>query len=105
MFLSNCELSVGRGIDTIIPQYESEELRMEGLKILKKWNPNWAPKFSMTDKSRVELQAIGNVHPLCIRLLCDFHRAQANKSANGVPTAYRDAVLSSLKDLAYATTG
>lgn len=103
-------LSVGRVIGTIIPQYESEELLTEGLKVLKKWNPNWAPKVSMTDKSRVELQAIGNVHPLCIRLLCDFHRAQAwerwvNKSANGVPTALRDAVLSSLKDLAYATTG
>jgi len=103
-------LSVGRVIGTIILQYESEDLLTEGLKILKKWNPNWAPKFSMTDKSSVELQAIGNVHPLCIRLLCDFHRAQAwerwvNKSANGVSPTHRDVVLSHLKDLAYATTG
>ena len=103
-------LGIGRVVATVIPQYESEELLTEGLQVLKKWNPNWSPRFSMTDKSSVELNAIGAVHPSCIRLLCDFHRAQAwerwvNKSANGVLPQDRDTVLSYLKDLAYATTG
>ena len=64
----------------------------------------------MTDKSSVELGAIGTVHSSCICLLCDFHRAQAwerwvNKSANGFLPEHRDLVLSHLKDLAYVITG
>jgi len=103
-------LVIGRVVATIIPQYESEELLTEGLCLLKKWNSNWSPHFSMTDKSSVELNANGNVHPSCIRLLCDFHRAQAwerwvNKTANSVLPQDRDTLLSYLKDLAYATTG
>ena len=112
MLLFNCQdvLGIGRVVTTIIPQYESEQLLTEGLSVLKRWNPDLSPQFSMTDKSNVELRAIGNVHPLCIRLLCDFHRAQAwerwvNKSVNGVLPEDRDAVLGLLKDLAYATTG
>lgn len=70
-------LGMGRVVATVIPQYESEEFLVEGLQILKQWNPNWFPSFTMTDKSSVELGAIGVVHPSCIRLLCDFHRAQA----------------------------
>ena len=47
---------------------------------------------------------------LSSRFICDFHRAQAlvrwvNKGANGVNTNDKGAVLSSLKALAYATTG
>ena len=64
----------------------------------------------MTDKSSVELGAIGEVHPNTIRLLCDFHRSQAwerwvNKNANDVLPQDRDIILSYLKDLAYAVTG
>ena len=103
-------LGMGRVVATVIPQYENEELLVEGLEILKQWNPTWSPSFTMTDKSSVELGAIGTVHPSCICLLCDFHRAQAwerwvNKSANGVLPEHRDLVLSHLKDLAYAITG
>lgn len=103
-------LGMGRVVATVIPQYESEELLVEGLQILKQWNTNWSPTFTMTDKSSVELGAVGIVHPSCIRLLCDFHRAQAwerwvNKSANGVSSQDRDLVLGYLKDLAYASTG
>jgi hypothetical protein len=64
----------------------------------------------MTDKSSVELGAIGSTFPSCIRLLCDFHRAQAwerwvSKTTNGVLSSDKDMVLSYLKDLAYASTG
>ena len=103
-------LGLGRVVATIIPQYESEELLAEGLRILKEWNPNWSPCYTMTDKSSVELGALGQVHPNAIRLLCDFHRSQAwerwvNKNANDVSPQDRDTVLSHLKDLAYAVTG
>ena len=103
-------LGLGRVVATIIPQYESEELLAEGLRILKEWNPNWSPCYTMRDKSSVELGALGQVHPNAIRLLCDFHRSQAwerwvNKNANDVSHQDRDTVLSYLKDLAYAVTG
>ena len=103
-------LGIGRVAATIIPQYENEELLSEGLQIIKNWNSGWAPQFFMTDKSSIELSAIGNVFPSCVRLLCDFHRAQAwerwvNKSANGVSPQDKDMVLSYMKDLAYTITG
>ena len=61
-------------------------------------------------KSSVELIAVGNVLPSCVRLLCDFHRAQAwrhwvSKSANGVVHDDKELVFSYLKKLAYAITG
>ena len=92
-------LGIGRVVATIISQDENEELLTEGLKVLKEWNSGWMPQFFMTDKSSIELGAIGNVLPSCIRLLCDFHRAQAwerwvSKSANGVSSQDKDMVLS-----------
>lgn len=103
-------LGIGRVVATIILQEETEELLTEGLTILKKWNPKWSPSFYMTDKSSVELGAVGAVFPHCIRLICDFHRAQAwerwvNKGANGIFPQDKDVVLSYLKSLAYAITG
>lgn len=100
----------GRVVATIIPQHESEDLLIEGLNILKQWNPLWCPKFTMTDKSAVELGAIGQVFPSTIRLLCDFHRNQAwerwvSKNSNDVLPLDRDVVLAHLKKLAYALTG
>ena len=94
---------------TIIPQYENEDILVEGLRILKLWNPLWSPKFTMTDKSAVELGAIGKVFPSTIRLLCDFHRGQAwerwvSKNANDVQPQDRNDVLEHLKTLAYDPT-
>ena len=87
-------LGLGRVVATIIPQYENE----------------WSPRYTMTDKSSVDLGAIGKAHPNAIRLLCDFHRSQAwerwvNKNTNDVLPQNRSIVLSYLKDLAYAVTG
>lgn len=103
-------LGMGRVVGTIIPLEENESLLAEGLKIIKEWNPDWSPLYTMTDKSSVELGAIGKVHPTAIRLLCDFHRSQAwerwvNKNSNGVLPQDRATVLDYLKDLAYAKTG
>ena len=97
-------LGIGRVVATIVTQDETELLLTDGLKILKQWNPNWIPSYFMTDKSSIELGAIGSVFPNCIRLLCDFHRVQAwerwvSKTANGVLSSDKDVVLSYLKDL------
>ena len=103
--------STGSGIvvATIIPQYENEDILDECLSILKQWNPLWLPKFTMTDKSAVELGAIGKVFPSTICPLCDFHRRQAwkrlvFKNANDVQPLDRNDVLEHLKKLAYAPT-
>ena len=106
----NTSIGSGRVVATIIPQHESEDNLIEGLKILKEWNPEWCPKFTMTDKSAVELGAIGQVFPSAIRLLCDFHRSQAwerwiSKNSNDVLPQDRDTVLSHLKKLTYSVTG
>ena len=103
-------LGIGRVAATIIPQYETTEMIKEGLQILKFWNPQWKPMLFMTDKSSQELEAVGAVHPTCIRYICDFHRGQAferwvNRAANGVAPTTRNLVLDSMKRLAYATTG
>ena len=82
-------LGIGCVVETIVPQYETEELITEGLSTIKKWNPDWKPQFFMTDKSSAELGAIAAARPQCFRLLCEIHRAQAverwvNKGTNRV---------------------
>ena len=52
-------LGLGRVTATIIPQNENEDMPSEGLQVLQQWNPGWKPKFFMTDKSSVELNAVG----------------------------------------------
>ena len=94
-------LGSGRVVATIIPQYETQELVSEGLRIVKEWNSNWSPQFFMTDKSSVELGAIGSLFPSCFRLLCDFHRAQAwerwvNKGTNEVSHSDKETVLAEI---------
>ena len=103
-------LGLGRVVGTIIPQNKNETLLAEGLKVIKEWNPDWSPLYTMTDKSSVELGAIGQVHPKAIRLFCDFHRSQAwerwvNKNTNGISPHDRETVLGYLKELSYAKTG
>lgn len=102
-------IGVGRVVGTIIPQYETEELIAEGLKIIQQWSPQWNPKYFMTDKSPQELGAISMVHPKCIRFICDFHSLQAverwvNKSSNGINLADKAEVKSSFRTLLYATS-
>ena len=111
MIFLTVKTSIGTGmvVATIIPQYENEDLLVEGLTILKEWNTLWIPKFTMTDKSAVELGAIGQVFPSSVRLLCDFHRSQAwerwmSKSTNDINPQLKSDVLEQLKKLAYART-
>jgi len=62
-FFLVAKTAIGKGcvIDTIIPQYETEELIAEGLAVIGSWNPGWCPDFFMTDKSAQELSKL-NTH-------------------------------------------
>lgn len=57
-----------------------------------------------------KLGAFGNVHPNCIRLICDFHTLQAverwvNCSQHCIPSEQKIAVKAAFKKLVYAKTG
>ena len=90
-----------------IIQSESAEEISEALSILKQWNPNWKPKYFMSDYSEAELCAIEQVFPGCKVYLCDFHREQAwerwvqDKNHN-LDAANRNELLSLLRDCAWA---
>jgi len=105
-------VGIGQVVATIIPEFETEEMLSQGLQIVKSWTLTWSPSFFVTDKSAVELNAIAQVHSKAVRLLCDFHRVQAqdcwiNKNNNGIPEpAQLKAVVSEkFKEQAYVTTG
>lgn len=60
-----------------IVQSESCDYIKEALQILKTWNPDWHPKFFMTDYSEAEIGALEASFPGTTVYLCDFHREQA----------------------------
>ena len=60
-----------------ITQSESAEHIEEPLRMLKSWNPEWKPRFFMSDYSEAELAAVQAVFPSTTLYLCDFHREQA----------------------------
>ena len=60
-----------------IVQSENAENIQEALTILTQWNPEWNPRFFMSDYSEAELNAIEAVFPSTTVHLCDFHREQA----------------------------
>ena len=60
-------LGLGRVVGAIIPQFETSQLIASGLNVLKSWNPDWKPGYFMTDKSFVELEAIAETFPSCVR--------------------------------------
>ena len=66
-------VGIGQVVATIIPEFESEEMILQGLKIVKTLNPTWNPSFFMMDKSEVKLNAIAQIYPKAVHLLYDFH--------------------------------
>ena len=76
-------LGIGWVPATIILQYVTTEMIKEGLQILKSWNPQWKPTFFTTDKNSHELEAVGAVHPTCIRYICDLISTEARHLRSG----------------------
>ena len=56
-----------------IVQSESCDHIKEALQILQTWNPDWHPKFFMTDYSEAEIGALEASFPGTTVYLCDFH--------------------------------
>lgn len=59
-----------------IVQMETATHIQEALKILKKWNPNWNPRYIMCDYSEAEITAMEAAFPTTTVYICDFHREQ-----------------------------
>ena len=90
-----------------IVQSENTENIKEAIEVLKKWNPNWKPKYFMTDYSEAELTAIETVFPDTKTYLCDFHCEQAwirwcRDHKHGLTEAETDSLLDMLRACAWA---
>ena len=60
-----------------ILQTETSEQIEEALNILKSWNPDWSPRYFMSDYSEAEILAVESAFPGSHVYLCDFHREQS----------------------------
>ena len=85
-----------------IAQSESATHIEEALKILISWNPNWKPRYFMTDYSEAEIAALETCFPNVTVYLCDFHREQAwerwtRDSKHGLSALYSECLLDQLR--------
>ena len=90
-----------------IVQCESADNIEEALQKLKSWNPDWNPRFFMSDYSEAELAAVQHVFPSTKVYLCDFHREQAwvrwcRDHKHGLTQAEADTLLEQLCACAWA---
>lgn len=90
-----------------IAQSESATHIEEALQILISWNPNWKPKFFMTDYSEAEIAALETCFPDVTVYLCDFHREQAwerwtRDSKHGLSAVDAECLLDQLRACAWA---
>ncbi|CAC5410902.1 unnamed protein product [Mytilus coruscus] len=93
-------------VGTFVTETEDSASLMEGLQVIKEWNPEWSPKFFMCDYATEEINALENVFPGSFVYLCDFHREQSwerwlTAAHNGLHTEKTN-VLSLLRPIARA---
>ncbi|XP_062583252.1 uncharacterized protein LOC134245018 [Saccostrea cucullata] len=78
LFFVCVQTNVGHSIcGSFLVSSESKSCIKEGLNKLKQWNPNWSPKYFITDYDEREIQAIEEAFQDCFVYLCAFHREQA----------------------------
>lgn len=92
-------------VGEFITQAETAEYISEALQQLRTWNPEWKPKFFMTDYSEAELLALEQSFPGVHIYLCDFHREQAwerwtNQRKHGLSNGDRELLLHLLRECA-----
>ena len=92
-------------VGEFITQAETAEYISEALQQLRTWNPEWKPKFFMTDYSEAELLALEQTFPGIQIYLCDFHREQAwerwtNQRKHGLSNDDRELLLHLLRECA-----
>ena len=90
-----------------IVQSESAKDIEEAIRVLRSWNPEWKPKFFMTDYSEAEIAALETCFPDTKVYLCDFHREQAwerwtRDSSHGLSTDDSEFLLEQLRACAWA---
>ena len=95
-------------VGAFICEHETTDSIMEGIRILADWNPDWKPRYFMTDFDEKEINALESVFPTCNVYLCDFHREQAwtrwvTKKEHQV-SHVKDEVLARLRKIAHAET-
>jgi len=73
------------------------------LRTLRTWNPDWHPKFVMSDFSLAQISATEAVFPDCRVILCKFHHIQARRK-HLVNNRNNTAWLSMLERIANART-
>ena len=64
-------------VDEFVAQNESVGNIEDALQKLKCWNPDWNPRFFMSDYSEAEMAIVKAMFPSTKVYLCDFHREQA----------------------------
>lgn len=88
-----------------IIQSETKDDIFEALSVLKLWNPDWEPKFFLTDYSDAEIGAINKLFPMTQVYMCEFHREQAwerwvKDRKHGLTSDQASVVLDKLRDCA-----
>ncbi len=91
-----------------VTQDETSGSIAEALRILKEWNPEWTPKYGMTDCDEQEINAMEYTFAEVQVFLCDFHREQAwerwvSRVDHGVHMC-KEEVLARLRRVAHAST-
>ena len=77
LFFITVQTNVGYIVGAeFIVQTETNEQIEEALHILKSWNPDWSPRYFVSDYSEAEILAIESAFPGSHVYLCDFHCEQ-----------------------------
>lgn len=108
LFFLTVRTNVGYSVVAeFVIQHEKTEDIAEALKFIKQWNPQWSPKFFMSDYSEAEITAVEQTFPTTKLYLCDFHREQSwerwiKNHQNGVSPDDQETILELLRSCAWA---
>ena len=91
-------------VASFVVQDETGPCILEALKIIKGWNCKWDPSVLIVDNCNQEINALKELFPKALILLCAFHREQSwvrwlNHSKNGLTQSKED-VLKLLRTVA-----
>ena len=109
LFFLSAKTNVGYSvIAEFVTHYERMEDIAETLQIIKDWNPNYSPKFFMSDYSEAKMLAVEKIFPDTKVYLCDFHREQSwerwvKNHENEVSPADQAELLELLRSCAWAS--
>ena len=68
-----------------------QEVIQEALEVFKAWNPDYSPRYTMTDCDQAEVNALQEVYPDAENFWCDFHVKKAWREK--LNTTFKDPTL------------